>query len=189
MYSISILSHRKLTDHFILIHRQFSHKSQVNTIIQRHYVHFKRLGIFLIIKSSLHQSLMIYLPKHFTTEHINNYQVIKTTWKGTWKYFSHNIGRQQRAEAARTKVWLLIRQVAVSFYFLCLDMGVTAPNSFLRLSCDFLIPGSSQIRFLSQGRNKIINSLNQKPQLWNKLNLLVINSTKNQNKNIGIIPM
>lgn len=113
------------------------------TLLYRDTTYILNDGIFLIIKSSLHQSLMIYLPKHFTTEHINNYQVIKTTWKGTWKYFSHNIGRQQRAEAARTKVWLLIRQVAVSFYFLCLDVGVIAPNSLLRLSCDFLIPGSS----------------------------------------------
>lgn len=90
---------------------------------------------------ALSSSLWWFTYQSISPEHTNNYQVIKTTWKGTWKYFSQNIGRQQWAEAARTKVWLLIRQVAVSFYFLRLDVGVIAPNSILRLSCDFLIPG------------------------------------------------
>lgn len=71
------------------------------------------------------------LPENFTIKQkIIIIRWIRNTFKGTLKYFVHKIGRNQWDRGSKNKGVDIIRQVADSFYFLDLDVGVTAPTAF-----------------------------------------------------------
>lgn len=127
-----------------------SHKWQVNTIIQRNYVSFKQMGIVPIIKrlrikSSLHPSLW-WFTRAVHKKHKNNYQVIRNILKGTLKYFLHKIGRKRWDRGSKNKGLDVNQAIYRQFLLSMPACGSFAANSFLCLSCDLLIAGSSKIQ-------------------------------------------